>query len=469
VNRKFCEISQYSEEELIGKNHRILNSGHHPKEFFQQMYHTIANGNVWRGEIKNRAKDGSFYWVDTTIVPFMNGSKAHQYVAIRTDITERKRGDLMRARLVVELVESSDDAIISNTLNGTITTWNRGAERLFGYSPAEGIGKSIDMLLPEDRMNEGSDIMERIGRGEVVDHFETVRVQKNGDKVHLSVRTSPIRESSGAIVGASIIARDITKAKADEREIRELNEELEQRNRVLERSNIELQQFAYVASHDLQSPLRSVGGFIQLLKKKYEGQLDEEALDWIRRTVQATGQMQALIRDLLSFSRVDSRARPFVLMSFQDIFNDAVNQLESSIRDARGKVTCDPLPEIIGDRPQLVQLMDNLIGNGLKYHGDRLPHVHVSAKQSGDHWTFSVCDNGIGIAPEHYDRIFEIFQRLHDKKDYPGTGIGLAVCRRIVNRLGGEIWVESTPGQGSKFCFTVPFRKSEVDEQPIYQ
>jgi PAS domain S-box-containing protein len=469
VNQKFCEISQYSQEELIGKNHRILNSGHHPKEFFQQMYHTIAKGEVWRGEIKNHAKDGSFYWVDTTIVPFMSGSKAHQYVAIRTDITERKRGELMRERLAAELVESSDDAIISKTLDGTITTWNRGAERMFGYSPAEAIGKSINLILPQDRINEESDILAHIGRGESIDHFDTVRVRKDGERIHISVAISPMRNTAGKVVGASKIARDITRAKADEREIRKLNEELERRNQVLERSNIELQQFAYIASHDLQSPLRSVSGFIQLLKKKYEDQLDEQAFDWIRRAVQATGQMQTLIRDLLAFSRVDSRARPFVLMSFQDVFNDAVNQLEPSIRDAGGQVTCGQLPQVIGDRSQLVQLMDNLNGNGLKYHGEKVPHVHVSAEQIEHSWTFSVRDNGIGIAPEHYERIFEIFQRLHDKRDYPGTGIGLAVCRRIVGRHGGTIWVESTPPRGSAFHFTIPVGTDETNGRQTYQ
>jgi light-regulated signal transduction histidine kinase (bacteriophytochrome) len=283
------------------------------------------------------------------------------------------------------------------------------------------------------------------------------------------VAISPMRNTAGKVVGASKIARDITRAKADEREIRKLNEELERRNQVLERSNIELQQFAYIASHDLQSPLRSVSGFIQLLKKKYEDQLDEQAFDWIRRAVQATGQMQTLIRDLLAFSRVDSRARPFVLMSFQDVFNDAVNQLEPSIRDAGGQVTCGQLPQVIGDRSQLVQLMDNLIGNGLKYHGEKVPHVHVSAEQIEHSWTFSVRDNGIGIAPEHYERIFEIFQRLHDKRDYPGTGIGLAVCRRIVGRHGGTIWVESTPPRGSAFHFTIPVGTDETNGRQTYQ
>jgi len=217
-----------------------------------------------------------------------------------------------------------------------------------------------------------------------------------------------------------------------------------------------LQQFAYIASHDLQSPLRSISGFVQLLKMKYESKLDEQASDWIRRAVQAIGQMQALIQDLLAYSRVDSRLRPFMPTSFLDVFNDTVGLLESSISEAGAQVTCGELPVIVGDRSQLVQLMDNLIGNGLKYHGAKAPRVHVSAERHGNEWDFSVRDNGIGIAPEYYERIFEIFQRLHDKKDYPGTGIGLAVCRRIVGGHGGRIWVESELGQGSTFRFTIP-------------
>ena len=462
VNKKFCAISGYSKDELIGQNHRILNSGHHPKEFFQEMYHTIANGKVWHGEIQNRAKDGSMYWVDTTIVPFAGAEgKPRQYMAIRADITERKRSEV-RARLAA-VVESSDDAIVSKTLDGTITAWNAGAEKLFGYSPAEAMGKSMRILLPEERANEESDIMLHIARGESVEHFETVRVRKDGKRIDVSAVISPIKDSRGAIVGVSNIARDISKSKADEREIRKLNDELASRvaelagaNQVLERSNIELKQFAYIASHDLQSPLRSISGFVQLLNMEYGSKLDELATDWIRRTVQAVEQMQTLVRDLLAYSSVDSRSRPFVQTSFVDVFNDVLALLESSIHDSTGQVTRGDLPTVMGDRSQLVQLMQNLIGNGLKYHGDKPPHVHVSAERNGNEWTLSVRDNGIGIDTKHYDRIFEIFKRLHDQKEYPGTGIGLAVCRRVVERHNGRIWLESEPGHGSVFHFTIP-------------
>ena len=295
---------------------------------------------------------------------------------------------------------------------------------------------------------------------------------------------SPLESAEGILVTAAI--RDISARKKSERDntqlenqatvMRSAHDELELRvsertkelafaNQILEQSNLELKQFAYIASHDLQSPLRSISGFVQLLKMEYEDKLSEEAVDWIRRTVQSIAQMQTLLRDLLSYSRVDARSVPFTQIPFLDIVNDALTLLESSIRDSGGRVTWDQLPVIMGDRSQLVQLIQNLIGNGLTYRGDKPPHIHLSAERSGKEWVFSVRDNGIGIAPKHYEQIFEIFKRLHDQKDYPGTGIGLAVCRRVVIRHGGRIWVQSEPGHGSTFFFTIPEGTGQINEQ----
>ena len=227
VNDKFCAISQYSKDELIGQNHRIVNSSYHPKKFFQQMYGTIVSGQVWHGEIKNRAKDGSIYWVDTTIVPFLGeDGKPRQYVAIGADITELKLAEGVRERLAAA-VESSSDAIISRTLDGRITAWNPGAEKLFGYSSLEALGKPLQMLVPPERVNEESDALARIGRGERVDYFETVRVRKDGTNVDVSVTILPIKDSAGAIVGASKIARDIGERKRTEQALHELSKVLD--------------------------------------------------------------------------------------------------------------------------------------------------------------------------------------------------------------------------------------------------
>ena len=456
VNDKFCAVSKYSREELLGQDHRIINSGYHPKEFFQQMYSTIAQGGVWRGEIRNRAKDGSFYWVDSTIVGLAGADgKLHKYVAIRVDITERKRAEEVRERLAA-VVESSDDAIIGKTLDGVITTWNHGAEKVFGYSSAEAVGKTIHMLVPPERANEEPDILARIGRGESVEHFETIRVRKDGTYIDVSTTVSPIRDSSGAIVGVSKVARDISERKRAERRLADKVEELA-------RSNRDLEQFAYAASHDLQEPLRMVASYTQLLAERYGGKLDENADKFLGYAREGALRMQVLIRDLLAFSRVVQAGVTGKNVDCDVALEEALQSLTAAIEESGAVVTHTALPNVWANQTQMAQVFQNLIGNAIKFRNGAPPKCAVSVEKSGRNWLFSVSDNGIGIAPEDAGNIFVAFQRLHARTEYPGNGIGLAICKKIIEHYGGTIWVESQVGQGSTFKFTLPAAAPEEE------
>ena len=233
-------------------------------------------------------------------------------------------------------------------------------------------------------------------------------------------------------------------------------EEIERAAAELARSNRELEQFAYVASHDLQEPLRMVGSFVQLLAQRYEGQLDGDADEFIHFAVDGATRMRQLIEDLLAFSRVGTRAQPLEPTSCEDVLAEALANLRTRIEESGAEVTHDPLPTVLADERQLVQVFQNLLSNAIKFRSAEPPRIHVSADESNGEWEFAVRDNGIGVDPRHADRIFEIFKRLHTRDEYPGTGIGLAICRKTVERHGGRIWVDSQPGQGSTFRFTLP-------------
>lgn len=238
-------------------------------------------------------------------------------------------------------------------------------------------------------------------------------------------------------------------------DIKQTEEELRATMGKLERSNDELQQFAYVASHDLQEPLRMIASFLQLLYSRYSGKLDSDAKEFIDFAVDGANRMQAMINDLLLYSRVGTRGKDFSSVDCEQILHKVLDTLQITIRETGARVTYGTLPVIEGDQSQMNQLFQNLISNAIKFRGERPPQIHVQAERAGGEWRFSVSDNGIGIDPEFRDRIFIIFQRLHGNTEYPGTGIGLAVCKRIIERHGGRLWVESKPGEGSTFYFTI--------------
>jgi PAS domain S-box-containing protein len=372
----------------------------------------------------------------------------------RFEAQRHKGAQEVQAKLAA-IVESSDDGIIGKTLDGIIATWNEGAERIFGYTAAEAVGRHVSMLIPPERQSEEPDIQARLGRGDRIEHFETVRVTKGGRRIDVSLTVSPIKNSAGAVVGGSKIVRDITARKRTA-------ESLVRRTEELARSNVELERFAYVASHDLQEPMRTVQGFAQLLQRNHGGSLQGDAVECLNFIVGGVQRMQALINDLLAYSRVGSQGAAFGRADCQEICAKVLENLEASVETSGAKVTIEALPVVIGDATQLGQIFQNLLANAIKFRGRRTPCISVSASEMSSEWVFSVADNGIGIAAIYFERIFIILQRLHTIEEYGGTGIGLAICKKIVERHGGRIWVESVVGEGSTFHFSILKREKAV-------
>jgi PAS domain S-box-containing protein len=362
---------------------------------------------------------------------------------LRQETMEALRQADRNARFLASIVESSDDAIISKDLNGVITSWNRSAERMFEYTAAEAVGQSITMLIPPERLDEESRILASLRSGERVDHFETVRVRKDGAQLNISLTISPIKDNQGRIVGASKVARDITDRVRQEA--------------ALKRANADLQQFAYSASHDLQEPLRSLTAYSQLLEKDFGQKLGDLGKEFIRYIIEASVGMQNLLRDLRIYTQVSATDHePVEEIDAGEIVEKALQNLGVAIKESGASISFAGLPRVRIRAFQLEQVFQNLIGNAIRYRSSASPCVQIAAAMQSKEWVFSVKDNGIGIAGEFHEQIFDSFKRLHGRSEYPGTGMGLAICQRSIERSGGRIWVESEPGKGSTFFFAIP-------------
>ena len=365
-----------------------------------------------------------------------------------------RRGMELRLQ-VASIVESSNDAIIGETLQGKITSWNKGAEQMFGYSAQETIGRFITIIVPPDRVSEEEGILAKLNRGEQLTNFETIRRRKDGQDIYVSLTISPIIDRWGNCIGASKIVRDNSQQKHVEHLLSIQNLTLTRQTASLKQSNEDLEQFAYIASHDLQEPLRTIHGFTQLLAERYQNQLDDQAREFMGFVTDGADRMQVLIQDLLKYSRIQGQDLKYLPVNTEEVLQDLLKNLHLTIEEKSACVTHDPLPIIHTDKATFQHLLQNLITNALKFHGSNPPHIHISALDHPGEWVFIVEDNGIGIRSEYFQRIFQPFKRLHSREEYQGTGIGLAICKRIIERQGGRIWVDSEIGKGAKFSFTL--------------
>ena len=404
-------------------------------------------------ELTGRRKDGSDFPIEIMLSPLESAEGILVTAAIR-DISVRKAADKHLAQMEGRyrgLLEAAPDAMVVVNRRGEIVLLNVQAEKQFGYHRDELVGQKMKNIIPEgfaerliaDGLRSPEDALaQKIGTG-----IELSGRRKDGTDFPIELMLSPLESAEGILVTAAI--RDITMRKTAENHLLQKVEELN-------RSNEELGQFAYIASHDLQEPLRMVASYTQLLSRRYAGKLDADADEFIAFAVDGASRMQRLIQDLLAFSRIGTKGADLVDYSSEEAMQQALINLRGVITDSHALVTHDPLPLVQADEMQLVQLFQNLVGNAIKYQSPGIPQVHVSAAMNVDKkWVFSVKDNGLGIDPQYFERIFGMFQRLHKREEFAGTGIGLAICKKIVERHKGTISVESQLGQGSTFRFTM--------------
>ncbi len=450
----------------------------------EQIDGALLEHGFWEGEATRRAKDGSrlcvmLHWVvrrDAHGAPLA-------ILEVSTDITKRKQAEQalleaaglkQAAQYARTLIEVSLDPLVTISPDGKITDVNQATIEAAGVSRSELVGTDFSRCFTEPE--KASDGYRRVLTSGFVRDYPLTIQHRDGRLTDVLYNASVYKDASGKVQGVFAAARDVTVQKQAEAELKrhrdrleelvmERTSELEASNKGLARSNENLEQFAYVASHDLQEPLRIMASFSQLLEKRYKNQLDKDAGEFIGYIVDAAGRMQKLITDLLAYSRAGHKLAEIEDVDCDQVVRRVLEIMAATIQSCGGGVTHDALPVVCAYEAGVTQLFQNLIGNALKFRGQAPPHIHVGVKDGGKEWIFSVRDNGIGIEPQYFERIFVIFQRLHSREQYTGTGIGLSICKKIVENLGGKIRVESEVGKGTVFYFTIPKNKYGAHEK----
>lgn len=416
--------------------------------------HLAGRTAIYEAEHRVRAKSGEWNWVLSRgkVVERDQSGNPLRVAGTAFNITPRKRAEEQLLQMSMVFMESIDPIFIRD-LRGNIVDVNRAAEETYGWRRHELISRPIKTIVSPERHDVVDELHERCKRGERVENVEAVHRKKSGEIIPVLLSLSLLTDKKGEPVGIASITKNLSDLKRTE-------EMLRSNTAALERSNKELEEFASVAAHDLREPLVAIAAYLKILKHRLKDTKDEEALTFISRALEITLRMDSLVQSLLSYSRLGSEPELRESTDCNVALQRALSNLASSIAESGAIVASDNLPTVLGCSSQMVQLFQNLLSNAVKFAGDEPLKIHIGATREQSWWNFSVSDNGIGIDPADFGRIFRIFQRIETAKERPGTGIGLANCKKIVEHHGGRIWVESEPGKGSTFFFTIPDRST---------
>jgi len=449
-------MKQYSATEIMGKHFSTFYPEADRKAKKPEMQ---LEGATEKGRFEDEGwrirKDGTRFWANVVITAIREtDGTLLGFGNIMRDITDRREAE-MRYRILIDGV--SDYAIYSLDRTGNITSWNSGAQRIKRFTAEEIIGKHFSQFYTKEDAEAGlpAKVLETAA---TTGHFEGEgwRVRKDGTRFWSSVVVTPLRDESGELMGFSKITRDVTDRMELLKKIQHHADELEVRIAEREHTNAELEAFSYSVSHDLRSPLRAIEGFTDIVLTDYGGQLPAPVIELLQNVVRSAARMNRLVADLLDYGRLGRINIDSTPVSVAAAVKSASEQIDPELRD-KIKVSVDPSLMVSANLATLTQSLFNLMSNGLKFHRPgHAPHVEAAARREGNNIVIGVCDEGIGIAPQHLDRIFQVFERLHTVDVYPGTGIGLAIVKRGINRLGGKVWVESTMGKGSRFYISLP-------------